>query len=407
MNIYKNFGFLIFISGILFIISGCGKSNNQAGPHKMPPISVTVAKVEEKDVPLEFAAIGTVEAYSTVSVLTQVGGVLTHVYFKEGEFVKKGQILFKIDISSYETQLHQAEANLSRSQAQVKQAIATLTKDSAQLALARSDVKRYDGLIKNGVVTQQEYDQIKTYAETMEATIEADIANINTSEESVRASRAEVENAKIQLGYCTIYSPIDGRTGNLIVDEGNVVKAVDKPLVVINQLNPIYVSFTVPEQELSNIKKYMSEKKLHVKAIIPSDGATEEEGILSFLNNAVDRNTGTIQLKGSFTNHDRRLWPGQFVNVVLRYTIQPNTIVIPSEAIQNGQEGQYVFVVKNDHTVEMRKIDVSRTQEHDSVIEKGLSKDETVVTDGQLKLTPGASVEIKASTDTTTNSPTS
>ena len=387
------YSFLIL--GSIILVTGCGKSGKPAASQKMPSVPVTVATVELKDIPMEFGTIGNVEAYSTVSVLTQVGGILTNVYFKEGDFVKKWQVLFKIDSAPYESQLSQAEANLSKSQAGVNQAIATLAKDSSQMILAKTDVQRYDGLIKNGVVTQQEYDQIKTTQATLEKTIEWDIANIRTAEESVKASKAEVDNAKIQLGYCTIYSPFDGRTGNLIVNQGNVVKAVDKPLVVINQLNPIYVSFSVPEQELSKIKQYMAEKKLSVKATIPNDGVKVEEGTLSFFNNSVDPATGTILLKGMFTNQDNKLWPGQFVNVILRYTIQPNEIVVPTEAIQNGQQGQYVYIVKPDKSVELRPVVVSRTFEHDAIIQKGVSSGEIIVTDGQLRLTPGAIVEFK------------
>jgi multidrug efflux system membrane fusion protein len=237
------------------------------------------------------------------------------------------------------------------------------------------------------VVARQQYEKFRTDADALEATVLAD--------------RAAVENARIQLGYCSIRSPIDGRTGSFIVQQGNIVKAEDINLVVINQIVPIDVGFSVPEQFLPEIKKYTAWGKLQVEALVPMNEERPEKGVITFIDNAVDSNTGTIRLKGTFANREKKLWPGQFVNVVLTLTTEPNAIVVPSQAIQTGQEGQYVFVVKQDLTVESRPVVAGRSVKNETVVQKGLHADEKVVTDGQLRLYPGAKVEIKTSDSAT------
>ena len=299
---------------------------------------------------------------------SQVGGVLTRVHFREGQDVSRGALLFTIDPRPFEAALKQAEANLA--------------KDNAQLENARKEVQRYAELVKKGYVAQEQFDQITTNAAALEAT--------------VNAGQAMVENARLQLKYCYIYSPITGRTGNLIANEGNLIKAnADTPMVVINQVQPIYVTFAVPEQDLSEIKKYMSQGKLGVEASISKEDEKPEQGVLTFIDNAVDLTTGTIKLKGTFANKGKRLWPGQFVTAVLTLTSQPDAIVVPSQAIQTGQKGQYVFVIKSDLTVEDRPVIAGRTRNNETIIEKGLQAGETVVTDGQLRLVPGAKVDVK------------
>lgn len=338
-----------------------------------PPVPVTAATVIQKTVPVQIRAIGNVEAYSTVSVKSQIDGVLTRVHFKEGQDVRKGDLLFTIDPRPYETALKQAEANLA--------------KDTAQLENARVEVGRYEELVKKGYVAREQYDQIKTNAAALEATVNAD--------------KALVENAHVQLKYCYIYSPITGRTGYLVSNQGNLIKAnADNPIVTINQIQPIYATFSVPEQYLSEIKKYMSSGKVRVDAVIAKE--QPEEGVLTFVDNAVDVNTGTIKLRATFSNKERHLWPGQFVDIVVTLTTQPNAVVVPSQAIQTGQSGQYVFVIKNDLTVESRPIIVGRSLDGETVIEKGLQSGEKVVTDGQLRLVPGTKVEIKTPTGSTT-----
>jgi len=365
-------------------------------------LPVEVAPAVQKTVPVQLRAIGNVQAYSTVSVKSRLAGQLMQVYFKEGQDVKSGDLLFVIDPRPFEAALKQAEASLEREMAQVKQAEANIAKDAAQAKNAQVEADRYKFLFEKGVVPRQQYDKFRTDAEALEATVHADRAAKVNAEAAVVADRAAVENAKLQLGYCSIRSPMDGRTGSLIVQEGSMIKDNDTIMVVINQITPTYVSFSVPEQYLAEIKKYMALGKLKVQAIVPNGETPPEEGLISFIDNAVDTATGTLRLKGTFANREKKLWPGQFVNVVLTLTTEPNAIVVPSQAIQTGQEGQYVFVVKPDFTVESRPVVAGRTIHGETVIQKGLSADEKVVTDGQLRLYPGAQVEIKTSDSATT-----
>jgi len=355
---------------LISFLAAC--SGGRSEPPKARTVPVTASTVMQRTVPVQVRAVGNVEAYSTVSVKSQIGGELTRIHFKEGQDVGKGDLLFTIDPRPYEAALKQAEANLA--------------KDMAQLENARAELLRYEELIKRDYVTRQEYDQIHANAAALEATVEA--------------GRALVENARLQLKYCFIYSPVNGKTGNLLEDKGNLIKAnADGPMVVINQIQPVYASFSMPEQYLSEIKKYMSAGKVRVEAFLTKVTDHPEEGILTFIDNTVDITTGTIKLKATFPNKEKRLWPGQFIDVVMTLTTQPDAILVPSQAVQTGQKGQYVFVIKNDLTVESRPVIISRTIGGDAVAEKGLQPGEKVVTDGQLRLVPGAKVEIKSSSE--------
>lgn len=371
-------GILMALLAAIAALSACSEnaSGKPAAKGAVVAVPVTVSDVVLKTIPVQLRAIGNVQAYSTVSVKSQVEGTLARVYFTEGQEVKKGASLFLIDPRSFEAALRQAEATLAR--------------DMAQAANARLDERRFADLYKEGGVSQQQYDQARTNAAALEATVQAD--------------RSAVEAARLQLGYCSIRSPIDGRTGSLLVHQGNLVKAndADHPLVVINKIRPIYVSFSVPEQELPEIRRHMSLGSLEVEAITIGQDGRQPRGTLTFVDNAVDRATGTVELKATFPNSDNALWPGQFVNVVLTLTVQPNAVVAPSRALQTGQQGAYVFVVKPDLTVESRPVVVQRTVEQESVIEKGLAPGERVVTDGQVRLVPGAKVDIKPSNPTPT-----
>jgi len=360
-------------------------------------LPVEVAPVVQKKVPLQIRIIGNVQAYSTVTVKSRVAGQIMRVYFTEGQDVKKGDLLFMIDPRPFEAALKQAEANLERDLAHVKQTEANLERDMVQEKNAEAEANRYKLLFERGVVARQQYDKFRTDWEALVATVQADKAARANAEAAVLADRAAVENAKLQLSYCSIHSPMEGRTGSFLVQEGNIIKENDANLVVINQINPIHVSFSVPEQHLGEIRQYMRAGTLEVKATVPNHKGAPYQGFISFVDNAVDSGTGTIKLKGTFANKDGRLWPGQFVNVVLTLTTEPNAIVVPSQAVQAGQQGQYVFIVKPDLTVESRPVVVSRTVDGETVIQKGLSPDEQVVTDGQLRLYPGAQVEIKTS----------
>ena len=304
-------------------------TTEQAALHEAAP--VTVATVIQKTVPVEARAIGNVEAYSTVSVKALTGGELMKVYFKEGQEVRKGELLFQIDPRPFESELRRAEGTLAKHTA----------RDMAQAKNAEMQARRYADLFKEGVVARELFDQFRTNSDALEATIQADKASLEYSSAAIRSDKAAVENAKLQLGYCTIRSPMEGRTGNLIVHQGNIIKANENPpLVVINQIQPIFVTFSVPEQYLTEIKSRMAAGRLEVKAMIPQEEGRSAQGTLTFVDNMVDSTTGTIRLKGTFSNQEKRLWPGQFVNVVVMLSKQANAMVVPSRAIQTGQNGQ-------------------------------------------------------------------
>ena len=358
---------VVIISALITFFTACSGGGSKQPPKK-EAIPVTVGSVIKKTLPVEIFATGNIEADNTVMVKAQIGGELSKVYFKEGQDVNKGDLIFLIDPRSYEELIKQTEANLA--------------KDTAQMENAQTEVRRYAELWGKGFVSKEQYDLVRTNANALEA--------------SVRANKALLENARLQLSYCYIHSPITGRTGSLLVDQGNLIKAnADNPMVIINQIQPINVTFSVPEQYLPKIKKYIATKKLKVEAFTPQEEKSPVEGVLTFIDNTVDISTGTIKLKGTFANKEKRLWPGQFVNVVLTLSIQPDAVVVPSRAIQTGQAGEYVFVVKNDLTVESRPVTVDRTMNGEAVIEKGLAPGEKIVTDGQLRLIPGVKVVIK------------
>lgn len=357
-------GCVCMLFSMLFMPACTQKEKNKP----KPAVPVKVAAVSRKPVPVQIRVIGNVEAYAAVSVKAQVNGMLGKVMFTEGQDVRKGQPLFTIESAPFAAALRQARAVLAR--------------DIAQERYAREQVRRYGELLRDGIVTQDQFEQLKSNAEALG--------------ESVRADRAAVDSAAVQLGYCSIRSPINGRTGNLLVKQGNLVKANDVPvLVTINQINPILVAFSVPEKELARLVKYRSSGSLRVAAEIPNSPGPVEQGELSFIDNSVDTATGTIKIKGTFANTSRRLWPGQFVDVIITLTTLPDAVVVPTQAVQTGQAGQYVFVVKQDRSVELRPVVPGQAYNGETVIEKGLSAGETVVTDGQMNLVPGARVEIK------------
>ncbi|MFZ0820446.1 MAG: efflux RND transporter periplasmic adaptor subunit [Candidatus Acidiferrales bacterium] len=351
----------------LMLAGGCEKKQVAAGPP--PAIPVRVAKAETRTVPIQVTAIGNVEAFATVSVKPLVAGELQSIHFAEGQDVKKGDLLFVIDRKPFEAALEQTQANMA--------------KDKATAINARAEAGRYSNLFSQGVISREQAEQATSTADAAEATVKAD--------------QAAVDYAKLNLEYCTISSPIDGRTGSYQVKPGNLVKANDVPvLIVINQISPIYLDFSVPETYLANIKKYMLESTLHVQATIPSDPGAPEMGTVTFVDNTVDITTGTIRLKATFANEKRRLWPGQYVNTVLTLSAITNATVVPSQALQTGQNGQFIFVIGDDGTAESRNVTTSRTTEGFTVIEKGVKPGETVVTDGQLRLIPGSKVSILA-----------
>src|SRR6266849_878119 len=379
------------------LLAGCsdsaaGKPARSAAP---PAVPVTAADAVEKTVPIQLTAVGNAMAYTTVGIKSQINGQIVEVHFKEGQEVRKGDLLFIIDPRPIEAALRQAEAAGRQRQAEVQQAIANLERDTAQLANARVQERRYKELVEKELVAREQYDQLHTNLAAMDATVQADRAAIENAKASERAAQANVDNAKLQLAYTEIHAPIEGRTGNLLVQNGNVIKANDdNPLVVINQVQPIYVSFSVPEQYLADIKKYRAAGQLRVEVRPPHQSQTLATGELTFINNAVDQTTGTIQLKATFANRDNALWPGQFLDVALTLTSR-TAIVVPSQAIQPGQQGPFIFVVKADATVESRQVVPGTRLGAETIIEEGLRAGERNVIDGQLRLVPGAKVEIR------------
>jgi len=340
----------------------------RGGASQAPTVPVTVAQVVQKPMPIQINVIGSVEAYSNVAVHAQLTGQLETVSFREGDDVKKGQVLFTLDKRPLEAALQQAQAALDR--------------DLAQASNAKAQMVRYRDLLARGIATREQVDQVVANAAALDATVEAD--------------RAAIENAKVQLQYATIAAPIGGRTGALMVHAGNLVRANDAaPLVVINQVTPIYVTFGIPEAQLPALKRYMAAGTLHVDARPPNDTTAPSNGHITFVDNAVDQTTGTIKIKGTFPNDDRRLWPGQFVNVIVGLATEPNALVVPAADVQTGQQGQYVFVVKSDQTVELRTVTIARSDGVETVLAQGVRAGDTVVTDGQLRLVPGTKISVK------------
>jgi multidrug efflux system membrane fusion protein len=345
--------------------AGCGKTS---APGAAPAVPVVAEAAARKTVALRLHAIGNVEAIDTVAVRPQVGGQIVGVHFREGTDVKAGDALFTLDPRPYEAALHQAEATLARDEANAKN--------------ARLEAQRSESLFAQGVLSREQYDALHNSAEALDAT--------------VRAERAGVESARLDLAYCDIRSPIDGRAGSLLVQRGNVVKAIDGgPLVVINRVDPVFVSFSLPERQLGAVTTARASGRLAVEAVVSGEEARPLSGELTFLDNAVDRSTGTIRLKGTFRNKERRLWPGQFVDVRLATGTQPDAVVVPAAAIQAGQSGSFVFVVRKDMTVESRPVVVGAEADGEVVVLKGAEAGDLVVVDGHIRLVPGTKVELK------------
>ena len=386
----------------LACLIGCAQHNDKANKTKvgMLPTPVTVAQAQARDIPIQIRQIGSVEPVAVIAVKAQISGELNQVFFKEGQEVKKGDQLFEIDPRPYQQALDQAEAAVQKDLALVSQAEANLARDQAQALNAKQQAKRYDQLAKEGVISKDQNDTYQTTSLVSDEAVRADQAAINSAQASVVSDRSAIETAKLNLSYCYIRSPIDGRAGSLLLQAGNLVKANDTTaLVNINQIQPVYVTFSAPEQLLPEIRRYQAEHTLTVIGTGVANGAASgatATGQLSFIDNIVDSTTGTIKLKATFPNSDHALWPGQFINVVMTLRTLGNATVVPSEAIQSGQKGQFAFVVKPDQTVETRLVTVGQTVDNLIVVQTGIAPGETVVTDGQLRLFPGARIRVVA-----------
>jgi multidrug efflux system membrane fusion protein len=369
--------FSALVAGVFFA-AGCGnKEAVQAAAAARPPAPVVVANVEQRDIPVQIAAIGNVESYQTVLIRSQVNGQIRKIFFKEGQDVHTGQLLFQLDKRPF--------------QADLDKAIGTLRKDEAQAENSRAQAERYTALEKEGVISREQADLQRTQAKA------------DTS--AVQADQAAVEAAQVQLQYTDIQAPIDARTGALMINLGNLVKANDTPfLVQLNQVTPVYVTFSISETRLGEVRRYSASHQLKVLAYPKGQSATPAEGYLTFIDNGVDTQTGTVKLKATFVNQDRHLWPGEFVDAVLELSVQKNAIVVPTKAIQTGQQGEYVYVVTPDSTAESRLVKTSGTYQDLTLVADGLKPGERVVVNGQLRIAPNAKVAVQSTTSGTSPS---
>jgi multidrug efflux system membrane fusion protein len=363
------------------LAQGCDRdAKSAASPNTTPaapPVPVSAAVAASEDVPVEIKVIGNVEPFSTVSIKSQVEGQLARVHFNEGQEVKAGDLLIEIDPRPFEAALKRAEASLAR--------------DLAEANNASSEAERRASLFGQGFISRDENDQAQTRAASLRATVEAD--------------RAAVDTAKLELQYCRIRSPLDGRIGQILAHEGNVTKANETTLAVVNQIRPINVAFAVPEQELGRIRSHAAESKLAVRTTIRGMSARTVEGTLTFIDNAVNTTTGTVLLKAEFPNTDEALWPGQFVDVSLTLDVERGVVVVPGEAMQTGQQGPYLFVIKPDSTVEVRNVAVGRSTGSSVIVTSGLGAGERIVTDGQIRLAAGSKVQIRDGSAAPTDAP--
>lgn len=358
---------------------------------EMPPTPAAVAKATQQTVPFELRAVGTVEAVSTVHIRSQVEGQLLRSHFSEGQMVAKDQLLFEIDPSRYRDALRQAEATVNQHRADVQQAEASLARDLAQARLADVEAERYAKLVGAGDISASQHDRVTTNAEALRESARAAKAQIERGKAGMQSAAAAVDRAKLDLSWCQVRSPISGRAGSVLAHPGNIVKANDTELVVIHQVAPIHVTFTLPEPHLPALRRAAGSGKLPVRAFV--EGSEPATGVLAVIDNAVDSATGTIKLKGRFDNRDGKLLHGQFVNVSVTLGTTRDATVVPTEAVQAGQQGTFVYVVKADGTAEMRPVEVGHSSEGQIVIEGGLKPGETVVTDGHLRIFPGAKIQ--------------
>ena len=391
------YAIIVFLCAAALVTSGCQQQTVKSaagGPPPTPVVPVVVAKAERQTVPAELRVVGTVDASSVVQVKSQVAGPIDRVSFNEGQNVRKGDLLFVIDPRPYQEALRQAKAAVTRDQALINQAEAAVARDTAQAQFAAADAARFAELSKAGVVSKSQSDQSRTNADATRESVRATQATIESARAALASDEAAVSTAELNLSYCEIHAPIAGRTGNLLVHAGNLVKVNDVPLVVIHQVEPIFVNFSVPEANLSAIRRLSNNRKLEVRVSPQDNPNIATRGSLSVIDNTVDTATGTIHLKATFENRDASLWPGQFVTVVLTLDSVLNATVIPAEAIQPGMQGPFVYVVGADGKAQVRPVTQGRPFGTKTVIDKGVEPGETVVIDGQLRLAPGWTVRV-------------
>lgn len=394
----------------LMTMTGC---MNKAAPaaFERPPAPVTVSDAAVQDVPVYLDAIGKTVARETVAIQPQVSGRILKIHFADGANVKKGDMLFTIDPAPFEAAVNEAQANVTKSVALKKQAEANMNRDLAVAKWNALQVKRYAQLVSAGVVPREQYEQLAATADSSNATVEADKAAVHSADESIKADTAAVERAKVQLSYCYIKSPIDGRAGQRLVDVGNVVNPggssgnntsgsanssgpPSNALLVIDRLDPIYADFTISQNDLSKVQEQMHAGTLKTEVRLPE---TEEmvAGQLTFLDNSVQNQTGQVNLRATVANSDRKFWPGRFVNIRLVLNTIRGAVLVPATAPQMSAKGSYVYVVKPDMSVDQRQVTLGQRHGDQIVIEQGLQSGERVVTNGQVGVTPGGKVRIE------------
>ena len=391
----------------IFAVFGTGCQKKESLEVERPPASVTVASAVTQDVPVYLDAIGKTVAREVVSIEPQVSGRVLNIHFADGANVKKGDLLFTIDPQPFEVSLQQARASLARSTALKRQAEATLTKDTAQAKTGEVEKQRYAQLVEQGVVSKQQFDQVRTNSEALNATVSADIAAIRSAEEAMKVDDATIASAQVLLAYCYIRSPIDGLAGQRLVDIGNVVNpgnlGKSTSMLVIQRVDPIYADFTIPQSDLSVVQRNMAQGTLRAEVRLPDAPDSPVAGDLTFLDNAVQNTTGTVNLRATIANRDRKFWPGRFVNIRLVLSTIRSAVLIPASAPQMSAKGQFVYVVNDDLTAELRPVETGQRQGEQVVINQGVKTGERVVVQGQIAVIPGGKVSIAESTETATN----
>ena len=379
------------------LIAGCrGQAQSE---FDRPPASVSAVAAITQDVPIYLDAIGRTTAREVVQIQPQVSGRIVSIHFTDGADVKKGALLFTIDPRPFEANLQEARANLAKDRAAKTQAEANLAKDVAQAKFGEAQSRRYETLVEQAVVSREQYEQQKANADTLNATVDADRAAVRSAAEAIKVDEAAIESAQVQLSYCYIHSPIDGRAGQRLVDIGNVVNPGNfgnaTSLLVIQRLAPIYADFTISQDDISAVQRNMAQNTLRTEVRLPDDPDNPVIGELTFLDNSVQNATGAVNLRATIPNDDRRFWPGRFVNVRLVLSTLHGAVLVPSTAPQMSAKGPFVFVVKEDSTAEQRPVTVGQSQGELVVIENGVAPGDRVITNGQLGVTPGGKVNVE------------
>lgn len=390
---------LAVVISLAVLMSGCV---NKAQPNfERPPAPVTVAPAVAQDVANYLDALGKIVARETVAIQPQVSGRITQIHFTDGANVKKGQRLFTIDTRPFEANVQQAQANLARDGALKKQAEANLAREVAREKWGRAQVDRYRTLVEQGVVPKEQYEQLRAEYDSLLANSEAARAVVRSADETIKVDNAAIETAKVQLSYCFINSPIDGRAGQRLVDIGNVVHpgsgssdSNNNALLIIEKIDPIYADFTISQNSLSAVQQEMRQRGLTAEVRLPDAVNDPVTGQLTFVDNAVQNETGQVTLRATLPNPDHRFWPGRFVNIRLVLSTIPGAVLVPASAPQMSANGSYVYVIKADSTAEQRQVSLGQRQGDLIVVEKGVAAGEQIVTNGQLGVTPGGKVLI-------------